>query len=154
MSKRESLKGVKSCCTTATGRAKWENGRETALQPPGSVQKEGKKYSRCRAEVLCSPGEVYGGAGCPHGDLYWNSMVLKDESCGMDPYWSSTWRVAAFEKSGSTASCGSNLTCSRGQSDHGGVAETMHYGLTAASVLSLRWSGDEVEESGWGGRWF
>lgn len=41
------------------------DGREAALQPPGSAH----KYTRCsrhRAEALCSPGETHGGAGCPH----------------------------------------------------------------------------------------
>jgi len=62
------------------------------------VQKEGRRCSRCGAEVLCSPGEAHDGAGCPHGDLYWNSTVLEDEPCGMNSYRSSGWRVAAFVK--------------------------------------------------------
>lgn len=46
----------------------WErgvrNGREIALQPPRSVQKDGRRGSRHRAEATCSPGEAYGGVGC------------------------------------------------------------------------------------------
>uniref|UniRef100_A0A8C9LCR7 Uncharacterized protein n=1 Tax=Pavo cristatus TaxID=9049 RepID=A0A8C9LCR7_PAVCR len=33
--------------------------QETALQPPGSVQKEGRRCSRRRAEALCSSGEAW-----------------------------------------------------------------------------------------------
>ena len=46
-----SEKGVKKC--------------EAALQTPRSVQKEGSRCSRCRAEAPCSPGEAHGGAGYP-----------------------------------------------------------------------------------------
>lgn len=47
----------------------WErdvrNGKEMALQAPGSVQEESKRSSRCRAAAPCSPEGAHGGAGCP-----------------------------------------------------------------------------------------
>lgn len=37
-----------------------EKQREAALWAPRSVQKEGRRCSRCKAGVPCSPGEAHG----------------------------------------------------------------------------------------------
>jgi len=88
-----------SCCTTVAKRQE-KNLRETALQPPRSVQEEHGRCPKCRAETSCSPGEALwwfrragGAAACgnsggaaPEGcacraELCWNG-VEKAVACG------------------------------------------------------------------------
>ena len=48
-------KGWKNCSTTAAGREEWEYVRGTTLQSPRSVQKEGRRCSRCRSRSSLQP---------------------------------------------------------------------------------------------------
>jgi len=118
----------KTCHTTAAGREEWENVRETALQPPRSVLKEGRRCSRYRAEVPTSTREVQGGAGSPseaHGHYMkqismcshgWTHDAAADVAEGGHSPWKGTAGVAGTaahgeetmvgQRSGGSFACG------------------------------------------------
>lgn len=83
----ESKSGEGKNFITAPGREMWEHVRETALQPPGSGQKDGM-CSRRGAEVPLQPRR----SPC------WSSLLLMDGSRYMESCWGSAWRDAACGK--------------------------------------------------------
>lgn len=66
------------------------------MQALRSVWKEGRRCSRCRAEVPCSPEEAHGGAGCSpvaHGHHIADLHVQLWRS----PQWGRTHGRAGFQ---------------------------------------------------------
>lgn len=53
----------KNCCTAAE--IEVLTCTERILQPPGSMQKEGRSCPRHGAKETCSTGQTHGAAGCP-----------------------------------------------------------------------------------------
>ena len=76
----------------------WErrvkNEREAALQPPRSVQEEGRRCSKHEAEVHCRPWRgAHGGAGGLQSCSLWGTMIEHCAAKGWDP-----WYIAVLEQ--------------------------------------------------------
>jgi len=71
-----------------------KNEREAALQPPRSVQEEGRRCSKHEAEVHCRPWRgAHGGAGGLQSCSLWGTMIEHCAAKGWDP-----WYIAVLEQ--------------------------------------------------------